>query len=84
MMSAESTSLFGLRIYLAVSDAIAGFFIDLIEADFLSLAARGKQGDRTRYKREFQVAFPIRTRGHDTYSMQTGDAAYMEASIFRV
>src|SRR5262249_60137537 len=31
-----------LRIYLAVSDTIAGLFVDLIKADLLSLAARGK------------------------------------------
>src|SRR5262249_23566245 len=40
-------------------------FVDLIEADFLSLTARRKQSDRTRYQRELQVAFPIRTRGHE-------------------
>jgi hypothetical protein len=38
MMSVESTS--SLRVYLSVSDAVAGLFVDLIEADFLSLAAR--------------------------------------------
>jgi hypothetical protein len=32
----------GLRIDLPISDAVAGLFIDLIEADFFSLAARGK------------------------------------------
>jgi hypothetical protein len=32
----------GLRIDLPIPDAVAGIFIDLIEADFLSLAARGK------------------------------------------
>src|SRR5262245_54430694 len=32
----------GLRIYLPIPDAVACLFIDLIEADFLSLAARGK------------------------------------------
>jgi hypothetical protein len=53
-----------LRIHLAVSDAVAGLFVDLIEADFLSLAARGEQSNRTRDKRELQVAFPIGTRGH--------------------
>jgi hypothetical protein len=30
----------GLRIHLAVFDAIAGLFVDLMEADLLSLAAR--------------------------------------------
>jgi hypothetical protein len=35
------------RIHLPIPDAVAGFFIDLIEADFLSLAARGKQSNRT-------------------------------------
>jgi hypothetical protein len=32
----------GFRIHLAVSDAVAGLFIDLIEADFFSLADRGE------------------------------------------
>ena len=45
-----------------VSDAVAGLFVDLIKADFLSLAARGKQRNGTRDEREFQVAFPISTR----------------------
>src|SRR6516165_10693145 len=35
-----------------------------MEADFLSLAARREYCNGTRYKREFQIAFPICTRGH--------------------
>ena len=34
----------------SVSDTVAGLFVDLIKADFLSLAARGKQSNRTRDK----------------------------------
>jgi hypothetical protein len=54
----------GLGIYLAVFDAVARRFVDLIKADFLSLAARRKLSNRTRDERELQIAFPIRTRGH--------------------
>jgi hypothetical protein len=43
----------GLQIYLPIPDAVACLFIDLIKADFLSLAARGKQSNRTRYQRQF-------------------------------
>jgi hypothetical protein len=52
------------RIHLAIFYAMAGFLIDLIEADFLSLAARGKQSHRARDKRKFQIPFPIRAGGH--------------------
>jgi len=37
------------RPYLAVFDTVAGFFIDLIKADFLSLAVRAKQRNGTRF-----------------------------------
>jgi hypothetical protein len=43
----------GLRIHLPIPDTVAGLFIDLVEADFFSLAAGGKQSNRTRYQREF-------------------------------
>src|SRR5262249_55892100 len=56
--------LLGLRVHFAVFDAVAGVLIDLMKADFFALAARGKQRDRTRDERQFEVAFPIRTRGH--------------------
>jgi hypothetical protein len=55
----------GLGVHLAVFDAVAGLLVDLMEADFLSFAARGKQCNRTRDKRKFQEAFPICSRGHD-------------------
>src|SRR6266481_3147265 len=56
--------LLGLRVHFAVSDAVAGVLVDLMKPDFFALAARGKEWDRTRDEREFQVAFPIRARGH--------------------
>src|SRR6266481_2816912 len=56
--------LLGLRVHFAVSDAVAGVLVDLMKPDFFALAARGKECDRTRAEREFQVAFPIRARGH--------------------
>jgi hypothetical protein len=56
--------LFGLRVHLAVFDAVAGRLVDLMEADLLPLAAGRKQRHRTRDEREFQVAFPVRTWGH--------------------
>jgi hypothetical protein len=49
MMSAESTSSPVSASTLQVPDTVAGVFIDLIKADFLSLAARRKQGNRTGY-----------------------------------
>src|SRR6516225_877229 len=55
----------GLGIDLSVFDTIARLFIELVEADLFSLTARGEECDRTRYEREFQIAFPIRTWGHD-------------------
>ena len=55
----------GLGIDLSVFDTIARLFIDLVEADLFSFAARGEECNRTRYEREFQIAFPIRTWGHD-------------------
>ena len=57
--------LVGLGVDLAVFDAVAGVSIDLMKADFLALAGRGEQCDRTRDERKLQVAFPIRARGHD-------------------
>src|SRR5262249_46616307 len=54
-----------LGIHLAVFDTIARLFIDLMEADLFSFAARGEECNRTRYERELQIAFPVRTWGHD-------------------
>jgi hypothetical protein len=68
---------------LSVSNTVAGLFVDLIEADFLSLTARRKQSDRTRYQRELQVAFPIRTRGHDLLHTNERRPLDMEATPFR-
>jgi hypothetical protein len=56
--------LVSLRVHFAVFDAVAGRLVNLMEPDLLPLAAGGKQRHRTRDEREFQVAFPVRARGH--------------------
>src|SRR4029079_5244426 len=50
---------------LAVTDAVYGLRVDLVEADFLALAGRGEKLDRARNQRETKKTLPIRTRGHD-------------------
>src|SRR5262249_16565401 len=55
----------GLCIDLAILDAVSGILVDLMKADFLALRCGWEQGNRTRHKRQFEIALPIRTRGHD-------------------
>ena len=57
----------GLGVDLLVPDAIAGLLVELMEADLLPLGGRRKQRDRTGDEREFQVAFPVRARGHEQF-----------------
>jgi hypothetical protein len=52
----------GLGIDLSIADAVPGFFVELVEADLFALGGRRIKSDRTRDKRKFEVAFPIRTR----------------------
>ena len=54
-----------LGVHLAVANTIAGLFVELVETDFFPLGSRRIKGDGTRDQRQLEVAFPIRTRGHD-------------------
>src|SRR5215468_7248303 len=49
----------------AILDAVPGILVDLMKADFLAFRCGWEQGNRTRDKRQFEIALPIRTRGHD-------------------
>jgi hypothetical protein len=82
MMSAESTSSPVSASTLRYLIQLPVFFVDLIKADFLSLAARRKQSNRTRNERELQVTFPIRTRGHGL--LHTNKGRCIEAIAFRL
>ena len=48
----------GFGIDLPVLDAIAGIFVDLMEADLFSLGGRRKQRDGARDEGQLEVAFP--------------------------
>jgi hypothetical protein len=56
----------GFGVDFPVAEAIAGLFIELMEADLFSLGSRRKQRDGARDERELEVAFPIRARGHES------------------
>jgi hypothetical protein len=52
----------GLRIDLAVLDAMPCILIELMEADLLAFRCGRKQRNRTGNERQLEVAFPVRTR----------------------
>ena len=52
----------GVRIDLPVSNAVAGLFVELMEADFLALRTRWEQRYGAGDKRQFEVLLPICTR----------------------
>src|SRR5262249_19506548 len=54
-------------IYPTIPDAVARFAVDLMEADFLAFARRWEERNWTGYKRKAQIAFPVRSRRHDTF-----------------
>jgi hypothetical protein len=54
----------GLRIDLAILDAMAGALVDLMEADLLALGGGREERDRTRDERELEVTLPVRARRH--------------------
>ena len=56
----------GFGIDLAIPNAVAGFLIELMEADLLAFAGRRIKRDRAGDERQLQIAFPVRTRGHGT------------------
>ena len=63
----------GLFVDQLLTEAVAGFLIDLPEGDALGRGCRCVQGDRTRDERKLEVALPIGARrGHgNSYSTRT-------------
>src|SRR5215467_3111353 len=55
----------GFGIDLQVSDAMAGFSVELVEIDFLALRRRRIERDRTRDQREAKKSLPISAWGHE-------------------
>jgi hypothetical protein len=55
----------GLRIDHVIADPVAGFAVDDIEANPVTGARRGEEGNCTRHQGGFEIALPIRTRCHD-------------------
>jgi hypothetical protein len=53
----------GLFVDKLLTEAVAGFLINLPEGDALGRGCRGVQRDRTRDEGELEVALPIRARG---------------------
>src|SRR5205814_4354382 len=60
----------GLGVDLLVLDPIAGLLVQLVEADLFAFRGGWKQRDRTRDKRQLEVTFPVRTRGHENTPFQ--------------
>ena len=54
----------GFSINFTVADAVAGFFVELMEADFLALGCRRVERDRARNEGKLEITLPISTRGH--------------------
>jgi hypothetical protein len=54
----------GFGIDLTITDAIAGLFVELMEADFFALGCRRVERDRARNEGKLEISLPIRTRGH--------------------
>jgi hypothetical protein len=55
-----------LGINLAIPDAVAGFLVELVEADLFAFGCGWEQCDRTRNERQLEITFPVCTRGHGT------------------